>query len=50
MSVVLGILIGAGAGYGYYRVVGCRSGACAITASPWTSTAYGAVMGFLIAS
>jgi len=40
--------IGAGAGYGWYRLVGCRNGACLITSNPWISAAYGAVLGLLL--
>ena len=43
------VLIGAAAGYGWHRVVGCSSGACPITANPYVSTLYGAVMGYLAA-
>jgi len=39
------IALGAAAGYGLYRLVGCRSGACPITANPWLSTLYGAFVG-----
>jgi hypothetical protein len=39
------ILVGAGGGYLYYRLVGCRSGGCPITSNPWASTIYGAVIG-----
>ena len=45
LSAVVGSLIG----YGYYRFVGCRSGACLITGNPIVSTLYGAVMGFMVA-
>ncbi len=41
------IVLGAIAGYGYYRFVGCRTGACPITSSPYISTLYGAFLGFL---
>ena len=41
----LPIVLGAGAGYGYYKFVGCRSGVCPITSNPWISTIYGAVLG-----
>ena len=43
--LVLPIFIGAAGGYLYYRVIGCRSGACPITSNPWASTIYGAVIG-----
>lgn len=46
---IIGGGIGAGAGYLYYRFVGCPSGACPITSNPVISTIYGAVMGLLIA-
>ena len=42
--------LGGGAiGYAYHRLVGCRSGACPITANPWVATAYGALMGLMLA-
>lgn len=41
--------LGATLGYGYHRVVGCSSGACPITANPYVSTLYGALMGFFVA-
>ncbi|MCE2732846.1 MAG: hypothetical protein LW821_05715 [Flammeovirgaceae bacterium] len=40
-------LIGALAGYAYFRMWGC-DGSCAITSSPVNSSVYGAVMGFLL--
>lgn len=39
--------IGAAAGYVYYRFIGCRTGACPITANPWISTLYGALVGLM---
>jgi hypothetical protein len=38
---------GAAVGLAYHKLVGCRSGACPITANPYISTLYGALMGFL---
>lgn len=43
------IVVGAGLGYAYHRFVGCRTGTCPITANPYISTVYGAVMGYLLA-
>jgi len=37
-------------GYAWHRVVGCSTGACPITANPWTAMAYGGLMGFLVAN
>jgi Family of unknown function (DUF6132) len=39
------VLVGAGGGYLFYRLVGCKSGVCPITRSPWLSTIYGAILG-----
>ncbi len=47
---LLGVLIGAVGGYLYWRFVGCSSGTCPITASPWTSTIWGAAIGGLLTS
>ena len=47
---IIGIFVGAIAGYAYYHFVGCSSGTCAITSKPFNSTLYGAVMGGLLFS
>jgi len=47
---LIGIALGAVAGYAYYYFVGCNSGTCAITSKPLNSTAYGALMGALVFS
>lgn len=44
-QLALGVTLGASAGFGWYRVVGCASGACPITARWWTATLYGALLG-----
>lgn len=43
-----GMVAGALGGYLYYLKVGCTTGACAITSSPYISTAWGGAIGFLI--
>jgi hypothetical protein len=48
VPVLLYTVGGAVAGFAFHRLVGCRSGACAIWANPWMSTGYGALLGFLI--
>lgn len=44
------VLFGAAGGYLFYRFVGCKSGVCPITRSPWLSTIYGAIIGALLIS
>jgi len=39
------ILLGTAAGYAYWYFIGCMSGTCPITASWYTSTVYGALVG-----
>jgi hypothetical protein len=48
VRTILSVVLGAGIGFGVHRLVGCRSGACPIWASPFVSTAYGALLGFLL--
>ena len=46
-----GSLLGGAFGYFIlYRVIGCATGTCAITANPYTATFYGVVIGLLIAN
>jgi phage shock protein E len=45
---LIGVLLGAVAGYMYYSYIGCASGTCAITSKPLNSTLYGALMGGLL--
>lgn len=40
-------LAGAAFGYGWYRLVGCQTGACPLTSNPWVSSIYGAIIGLL---
>jgi len=48
-KLILGLALGGAAGFLYYYFVGCASGTCPITSSPYGSVLYGAVMGALIA-
>jgi hypothetical protein len=50
LRLSLGGLIGAGLGYGYYKLVGCSSGVCPLTRHPAISTIYGMVLGALFAA
>jgi uncharacterized membrane protein YeaQ/YmgE (transglycosylase-associated protein family) len=47
---IIGVVVGAIAGYFYWKFVGCSSGSCAITSKPLNSTLYGAVVGGLLLS
>lgn len=46
---ILPVFAGAILGYAYYYFIGCNTGHCAITSSPYNSTLYGAFMGVIIA-
>jgi len=45
---VAGGIVGALAGFLYWKYVGCLTGTCAITSSPLRSTLYFALMGALL--
>ena len=45
---LIGIIVGAIAGFAYYRFVGCSGGSCPITSHPLNSAAYGALLGTLL--
>jgi hypothetical protein len=45
IRLIIGVAVGAVAGFAYYRYIGCSSGACPLTSNPYISTIYGAVMG-----
>ncbi len=48
--IILGAAAGAAMGFLYYRLIGCRSGACPIAGNPWISSTWWAVIGGLLAS
>jgi len=43
------VAAGAAGGLAYYYFIGCTSGACPITSNPYTSTAYGTLIGVALA-
>jgi len=48
IRTIVSVLAGSLLGLAYNRFIGCRTGACPITANPYISTIYGAVLGFLL--
>jgi hypothetical protein len=44
----LGVALGGIAGFLYYYFIGCSSGSCAITSSPYMSTLWGSLFGFFL--
>lgn len=43
----LGLVVGGVLGYGWYRLVGCSTGACPLTSTPLRGISYGAFMGLI---
>ena len=41
-------LAGVAGGYTYYAMIGCTTGGCVITSSPYMSMAWGGVLGYLL--
>ena len=51
LKYIIGALIGGVIGYFvFYKLIGCSNGTCPITANPYLSTAYGVVLGILLAA
>lgn len=47
LKTIISAAVGAGIGFLVYRFIGCKSGTCPITSSPWMSMIYGAIVGLL---
>lgn len=50
LKLVIGLAIGGGVGYAFYKFIGCTTGTCPLTSNPWVSTIYGMILGGLLAS
>lgn len=50
LKTIVGTMIGAALGLLYYKLVGCHSDSCPITAKPHRTALYGAILGFMISS
>lgn len=48
--IIIGVLVGGGLGFAWYKLVGCSTGTCPLTSHPIISTLYGAVIGGILAS
>lgn len=42
---LIGVLVGLVGGFFYWKFIGCASGSCPITSSPFASSMWGAAMG-----
>ncbi|MFA5804083.1 MAG: DUF6132 family protein [Melioribacteraceae bacterium] len=47
LKKILPVLAGAVLGFTYYYFIGCRTGTCPITGSPYISILYGALIGLI---
>lgn len=47
---ILGVALGALGGYLYWKNVGCLSGTCPLTSSPYITILYGSLLGGLVGS
>ncbi len=50
VALIVGLGLGATGGFLFWKFVGCVTGTCAIWQNMWMSTAYGAILGWLIIS
>lgn len=48
LNYAIRIVVGGLIGFGYYKLVGCKTGQCPITSNPYRSMLYGAVMAVLL--
>ncbi len=49
LRILIGAVVGAVLGFGWYKLVGCSAGTCPLTSNPVISTLYGMAVGALIA-
>ena len=50
LRILIGVVVGGGLGFAFYKFVGCSTGTCPLTNNPFTSTVYGSVVGALLAA
>jgi len=47
---IIGMVLGAIAGFIYFKTVGCATGSCPITSNPWLTIIWGSLIGYLTGS
>jgi hypothetical protein len=50
LRITIGIVVGGGLGFGWYKLVGCSTGTCPLTSHPVVTMILGAVFGALLAT
>jgi len=50
IRAIIGGAIGALVGFGIYKFVGCKTGACPLSGNPWIATILWALMGAVMAA
>ncbi len=50
LRIIIGTIVGGSLGFGWYKLVGCSTGACPLTSHPVITMIYGAVLGVLVAT
>ena len=49
IRLATGIIVGGTIGFGWYKLVGCSTGACPLTSHPLVTVLYGSAVGALLA-
>ena len=49
LRIVIGVVVGGGLGFAYYKFVGCSTGTCPLTSNPVITIVYGGIVGALVA-
>jgi hypothetical protein len=49
LRILIGVVVGGGLGFAWYRLVGCSTGTCPLTSNPFITIIYGGIVGALVA-